>query len=159
MLKLQIILVSDRAFIFDYIIDENVNQHDVYEELMKPLVEKLIKGFHCTVLAYGQTGAGKTYTMGLHSDGFNGDQAGMVSRALADIFHITSRQNEEMLSKISVSYIEIYNEKVYDLLSNNFTEPTNAKGFKIPSAIKEPVTNIIEAKKILIDGENCFSIY
>lgn len=56
-----------QPFIFDKIIEPTVKQEEIYVELIKPMVEKLLSGFNCTVLAYGQTGTGKTYTMGLEA--------------------------------------------------------------------------------------------
>lgn len=58
----------NRPFIFDKVVDQNSMQKDIYDDLIKPLASKLLKGFYCTVLAYGQTGTGKTYTMGLQAD-------------------------------------------------------------------------------------------
>lgn len=61
-------MVGDRPFVFDAILDADVNQEDVFVRLVEPMVDKLMNGFYCTVLAYGQTGTGKSYTMGLHSE-------------------------------------------------------------------------------------------
>lgn len=54
---------SNDGFKFDNVIDES-NQNDVYRLLVEPLVEKVIEGFNCTFLTTGQSGSGKTYTMG-----------------------------------------------------------------------------------------------
>lgn len=48
---------------FDHVID-NSDQNEVYDLLVKPLVDKAFEGYDCTFLASGQTGSGKTYTMG-----------------------------------------------------------------------------------------------
>lgn len=61
-------LEPNRPFIFDKIVDRNSTQADIYDDLIKPLAIKLLEGFYCTVLAYGQTGTGKTYTMGLQAN-------------------------------------------------------------------------------------------
>lgn len=61
-------LEPNRPFIFDKIIDQDAIQQNIYDDLVKPLVTKLLQGFYCSVLAYGQTGTGKTYTMGLQAD-------------------------------------------------------------------------------------------
>lgn len=51
-------------FAFDQVFRDNATQSTVYNETVKPLINKVIDGFNCTVLAYGQTGTGKTFTMG-----------------------------------------------------------------------------------------------
>lgn len=62
------LVLEGRPFVFDKIIEPEANQAQVYEDLIKPLVQKFLNGFYCTILAYGQTGTGKTYTMGLQSN-------------------------------------------------------------------------------------------
>lgn len=61
-------LEPNRPFIFDKVLDQQASQKEIYVDMVKPLVTKLLDGFYCTVLAYGQTGTGKTYTMGLQAD-------------------------------------------------------------------------------------------
>lgn len=60
-------MIDDKHFVFDEIIEPAVTQEAIYVELIQPMVKKLLNGFICTVLAYGQTGTGKTYTMGLEA--------------------------------------------------------------------------------------------
>lgn len=55
-----------QTFQFDNIFEEHSSQEDIYK-IVKPLVEKVKDGYNCTVFAYGQTGTGKTYTMGTNS--------------------------------------------------------------------------------------------
>lgn len=59
----QAIAIGDKAFIFDKIFDCNASQEKIYNETVKPFVQKVLTGYSCTCLAYGQTGTGKTYTM------------------------------------------------------------------------------------------------
>lgn len=61
-------MIDDKHFVFDKIIEPEVSQESIYLELIEPMVQKFLRGFHCTVLAYGQTGTGKTFTMGLESE-------------------------------------------------------------------------------------------
>lgn len=62
----QIIYIPERAqaFTFDTVFDEEADQETVYQAMVKPLVDRVKQGYNCTVFAYGQTGTGKTYTMG-----------------------------------------------------------------------------------------------
>lgn len=57
-------------YVFDHVVGPNVNQLEMYDTLVKPLVQKVFEGFHCTVMAHGQTGSGKSYTMGMHKVNF-----------------------------------------------------------------------------------------
>lgn len=59
--------MNESVFTFDHVLGPNVTQKEIFDCLIKPLVVKLKLGFNCTALAYGQTGTGKSYTMGLNS--------------------------------------------------------------------------------------------
>ena len=104
---------------------------------MQSLVEGCFDGFNATVIAYGQTGAGKTHTMGT---GFELNVAshneGMIPRALRQIFDgIASRrqvQADETKPEffVSVQFMEIYNEAILDLFEPQFGVQ-NLKGFRL----------------------------
>lgn len=124
--------MDDRPFVFDHVFGRDTSQESVYRDLVSPLIDKMLLGFHCTVLAYGQSGNGKTYTMGLHKNLQNDENCGLITRSISTICSRVREQcslaeEQENLPELSVSFIEIYNEKVYDLLSKNFTEPVNLK--------------------------------
>lgn len=59
--------MDERVFTFDHVLGPLVTQKQIFDNLIKPLVVNLKLGFNCTALAYGQTGTGKSYTMGLNS--------------------------------------------------------------------------------------------
>lgn len=102
----------EKQYIFDCAFGQNSNQADVYKEVAKPLIENVISGYNATVFAYGATGAGKTFTM-LGTD----REPGIMARALNDLFNAMDRTKEEMKYKVSMSYLEIYNEMIRDLLN------------------------------------------
>ena len=88
----------------------------VYKSIAAPVVEGILEGYNGTVFAYGQTGTGKTHTM--HGDL---DNPGIVPRAVGDLFSsIHDRKFEQCL--VRVSYCEIYNEEVRDLLAGKLKE-------------------------------------
>ena len=60
----QVVLGKDRAFTYDFAFDETVSQEHVYQTCVSPLLRGIFEGYNAAVFAYGQTGAGKTYTMG-----------------------------------------------------------------------------------------------
>ena len=88
------------------------NQEAVYAEIGVPVVQSAFAGFNTCVLAYGQTGTGKTYTMS--GPGIDGPDAGLIPRICRDLF--SRVESDGGASKIEVSYYEIYMDNVYDLL-------------------------------------------
>ncbi|XP_073987839.1 chromosome-associated kinesin KIF4-like [Rhodnius prolixus] len=106
---------ANQMYTFNYVFDEYEGQSKVYNTAVKNLIENLFKGYNVTILAYGQTGSGKTYTMGTNYSGTG--EMGVIPRAVYDIFEIikTSVQNT---FKVTVSFVELYNESLYDLLTN-----------------------------------------
>jgi centromeric protein E len=99
----------------DYHYDNVFGQYDdnskVYDSISKRLVRRVMEGYHGTVFAYGMTGTGKTFSM-------QGTMTspGVIPLAITDIFsYIRETPHREFL--LRVSYLEIYNEKIYDLLA------------------------------------------
>ncbi|KAK9448988.1 P-loop containing nucleoside triphosphate hydrolase protein, partial [Limtongia smithiae] len=96
------------AFTFDHVFDGSATSRAVYDATARSLVHAAVDGYHATVFAYGMTGTGKTYSMrGIPSS------PGIIPLAISDIFAQTSFAT----TTISVSYLEIYNERVRDLLN------------------------------------------
>ncbi|USW57747.1 Putative kinesin-like protein [Septoria linicola] len=96
---------------YDNVFSPNDGNARVYDNAAKRLVRRVMEGYHGTVFAYGMTGTGKTFSMqGTAS------QPGVIPLAITDIFsYIRENPSREFL--LRVSYLEIYNEKIYDLLS------------------------------------------
>ena len=115
-------LASYHSFTFDYVYDQNSTQEEVYIHSGKPAVLSVLEGYNATLLAYGQTGTGKTYTMeGLKFD-LSDDQRGMIPRSVEEIFsHIESSNSSNMKFMVRVSYVQIYNEVISDLLKSDRT--------------------------------------
>ncbi|OLY82067.1 Kinesin-like protein KIF21B [Smittium mucronatum] len=114
----QISIGTDRSFTFDYVFSDKSTQIDIYDKSVKPLVEQFLNGYNSTIMAYGQTGSGKTYTMGTENSR-NKDQSGMIPRAFADIFSfLDAKQNQDsnFIYQIEASFVELYNDEIYDLL-------------------------------------------
>lgn len=61
-------------------------------------------------------------------------------------------QNPENETTVEMSFFEIYNEKVFDLLSDKTDEHINNKGSKLTGEVKRPLTNLLDAQEILIEG-------
>ncbi|KAI8997053.1 hypothetical protein BDB01DRAFT_769658 [Pilobolus umbonatus] len=89
------------------------DQELVYNDLGKELLDHAFDGYNCCIFAYGQTGSGKSYTM----MGY-GEDKGIIPKTCSELFErITDLTTEHLKFQVEVSYIEIYNEKVRDLLN------------------------------------------
>ncbi|KAM9772669.1 kinesin-like protein KIF22 isoform X1 [Syngnathus typhle] len=101
---------------FDVFHGEKSTQEEVFLSSVKPILPYITKGQNVSVFAYGPTGAGKTHTM-LGSSA----QPGMIPRAVGEVYNLVSAQDEDegWDYSIGMSYLEIYNEKVLDLMSPN----------------------------------------
>ncbi|KAF2298192.1 hypothetical protein GH714_018466 [Hevea brasiliensis] len=96
---------------FDEVLTEFASQKRVYEVVAKPVVESVLEGYNGTVMAYGQTGTGKTFTVG-HLGGDDTSARGIMVRAMEDILADVSLDTDSL----SVSYLQLYMETIQDLL-------------------------------------------
>ncbi|BFF97454.1 kinesin-like protein KIF3A [Drosophila madeirensis] len=114
-----------KTYYFDNVFDLSSNQLDLYVDTARPIVDKVLEGYNGTILAYGQTGTGKTYTMSGNPD--SPQTKGIIPNAFAHIFgHIAkARENQKFL--VRVSYMEIYNEEVRDLLGKDVSKSLEVK--------------------------------
>ncbi|CAL7950935.1 unnamed protein product [Xylocopa violacea] len=105
---------KELQFIFDKIFDMPSNNTDVFEGSTKDLICNLLDGYNCSVFAYGATGAGKTHTMlGTSED------PGITYRTVAELFSEIEKQSEHREFNLGVTYLEVYNENVQDLLQKS----------------------------------------
>uniref|UniRef100_A0A6Q2Y8V5 Kinesin motor domain-containing protein n=1 Tax=Esox lucius TaxID=8010 RepID=A0A6Q2Y8V5_ESOLU len=113
----QVIVGTEKAFTYDYVYDPASEQEEVFNSAVLPLLCGLFKGYHATVLAYGQTGSGKTFSMGgtYTSAQENEPTVGVIPRVVKWIFQEMEKRTDCEFS-LSVSYLEIYNEDILDLL-------------------------------------------
>ncbi|KAI8614007.1 P-loop containing nucleoside triphosphate hydrolase protein [Chytriomyces sp. MP71] len=101
-------------FRFDNIL-HNASQEKVYDECGASIIKSVMEGYHGTIMAYGQTGAGKTFTMTGASENYK--HRGLIPRAISHIFREVA-ERPQMAYTIRISYLEIYNENVVDLLAS-----------------------------------------
>uniref|UniRef100_UPI00398EA607 kinesin-like protein KIF18A n=1 Tax=Pristiophorus japonicus TaxID=55135 RepID=UPI00398EA607 len=104
---------KDLQFVFDRVFDDDSSQSDIFEET-KSILESVFNGYNCTVFAYGATGSGKTHTM-LGSCG----QPGVMYLTMKELYNRIEQVKDEKCCDIAVSYLEVYNEEVRDLLINS----------------------------------------
>ena len=119
--KLQVDLtkyISEKEFIFDSAYDEFTNNETIYIQNIRPMIFKsFYTKTHVTCFAFGQTGAGKTFTMMGNKNGNNNNNLGMYMLAGYDIFQILSNENKFIGFSIMASFYEIYCDKLFDLLN------------------------------------------
>ncbi|XP_042187052.1 kinesin-like protein KIF18A [Oncorhynchus tshawytscha] len=104
---------KDLKFVFDNVFGEDSSQVDIFENTTKRILDGVLNGFNCTVFAYGATGAGKTHTMlGSSND------PGVMYRTMTELFNRMDQVKEEKIFDVAFSYLEVYNEQIWDLLAN-----------------------------------------
>ncbi|KAL2239500.1 UNVERIFIED_CONTAM: Kinesin-like protein KIN-5D [Sesamum indicum] len=157
----------DRTFHFDKVFGPSSQQKDLYDQAVWPIVFEVLEGYNCTIFAYGQTGTGKTYTMEGGARKKNGEipsDAGVIPRAVKQIFDILEAQNAEY--SLKVTFLELYNEEITDLLAPEeypkFLEDKSKKpialmedgkgGVLVRGLEEEIVTTANEIYKILEKG-------
>ena len=122
---------QSKCLTFDRVFEPDCKQPEVYEGAgVENMVQHVIEGFHSTIFCYGQTGSGKTYSM----DGYkynrsergiylpdistsNNDNFGLVQRSVADLVRLVQPLRQTKNVTMNVSFMQIYNEKIYDLLN------------------------------------------
>ncbi|XP_071503279.1 kinesin-like protein KIF22 [Diadema antillarum] len=145
-------------FDFDACFDQRASQRSIHERCVRPLLSHVLNGQNASVFAYGPTGTGKTFTM-LGTD----EQPGVIPRSLNHIFQVIGSERQKQDAHchgnswsyaVSFSYLEIYQEKIFDLL-----EPKNRdlpiredrmRNIFIPSLAERPISDFNEFAKYFI---------
>ena len=108
--------VEKHQFRFDEAFDETMSNAEIYQLTAAPLVESVFEGTNVTCFAYGQTGAGKTFTMmGPANDDGRSPNSGLITLAACDLF---KRLRGEPALSLHCSFFEIYSGKLFDLLND-----------------------------------------
>ncbi|XP_075158507.1 kinesin-like protein 3A isoform X2 [Haematobia irritans] len=114
----QVVVNNTDAFSFNFVFDYRDTQEHVYNMSVSDMLDKLFGGFNATILAYGQTGSGKTHTMGTAFNGALDADVGVIPRAMHDIFERIKKLSDEYDFNIKCSFMELYQEQLFDLLSS-----------------------------------------
>ncbi|CAF4799032.1 unnamed protein product [Pieris macdunnoughi] len=157
------VTIKDLAFTYNFVFPQHITQQEFYDTSVKGLIGKLFQGYNVTILAYGQTGSGKTYTMGTNYSGSFGDSTklGVIPQAVADIFDFIETHEDQFIFKVSVSFMELYQEQCFDLLSGKerghsiieIREDVN-KGVILPGITEVPVSSTAETMLALERGSS-----
>eukprot|EP00761_Pharyngomonas_kirbyi_P009461 gb/GECH01009477.1/.p1 GENE.gb/GECH01009477.1/~~gb/GECH01009477.1/.p1 ORF type:complete len:748 (+),score=215.94 gb/GECH01009477.1/:1-2244(+) len=150
---------EDHQFTFDGVL-HNSAQEEVYETVASDIVSNVIQGYNGTIMAYGQTGAGKTYTMRGGARSYK--QRGIIPRTINQIYHEIQNKPEFSFT-IKISYLEIYNDQIHDLLSSGESEDilmpemsireSNSGGVFVKGLSQLMANNEEEAFSLMFEGE------
>ncbi|KAM4706215.1 kinesin-like protein KIF9 [Rhinophrynus dorsalis] len=151
---------SDWSFKVDGFL-HNASQDSVYNTVAKSVVSKVLDGYNGTIMCYGQTGAGKTYTTTGATENYK--HRGIIPRALQQVFKEIEGRNDQSIT-VRISYLEIYNETLYDLLSTlpdtpaptpdtQITIVDDAQGVSVKGLSVHHVSSEEQALNLLFEGE------
>ena len=156
--------VSDMAgshnFAFDAIFGPESRQIDVFHEVAAPTVKGVLEGYNGTIFAYGQTGSGKSFTM----EGVRGDieLAGIIPRMFDHLFKCISEADPDIEFSIKCSYLEIYMEKIKDLLdpkkTNLKVKEDKVKGLYVQDSTEVYVSSTDEMMEVMNRGSQNRSV-
>ncbi|XP_019725757.1 kinesin-like protein KIF15 isoform X1 [Hippocampus comes] len=148
-----------RTFTYDHVADMDTSQDSVFSSVAKNIVESCMNGYNGTIFAYGQTGSGKTFTMLGPSelDNFTDELRGVIPRSFEYLFFLINREMSQSKSFLcKCSFIEIYNEQIFDLLdtasASLFVRENIKKGVFVEGALERFVSSAAEAYQVLSHG-------
>ncbi|KAI1729238.1 kinesin motor domain-containing protein [Ditylenchus destructor] len=151
------VVVGGKPYVYDHVFDPSTDQEKVYMGAAHHIVQDVLSGYNGTIFAYGQTSSGKTHTM----EGVMGnpEKQGIIPRIINDIFnHIYNMDDENLEFHIKVSYFEIYNEKIRDLLDITRTNlPIHEDKNRVPyvkGVTEQFVSNPEEVLASIEEGKN-----
>ncbi|NWW39924.1 KIF9 protein, partial [Panurus biarmicus] len=148
---------TDWSFKLDGLL-HNTSQEMVYETVAKKLVSKALQGYNGTIMCYGQTGAGKTYTMTGAASEYR--HRGIIPRAIQQVFR-SAAEFLNILVTVRISYLEIYNEALFDLLApalgrgckdNQLAVMDGPQGVYVKGLSIHPVSHEEEALQLLFEA-------
>lgn len=152
-----------KVFTYDHVADMDTTQEAVFSAVGRGIIESCMNGYNGTIFAYGQTGSGKTFTMlGPSEESGNSTHnlRGIIPRSFEYLFYLINREKEKAGEGKSFlckcSFIEIYNEQIFDLLdpasSGLFLRENIKTGVFVEGVIEQVVTSAAEAYQVLSVG-------
>ncbi|KAL5203150.1 hypothetical protein ABZP36_014102 [Zizania latifolia] len=135
-----------KVFKFDHVFGPADDQETVFAESL-PVVRSVMDGFNVCIFAYGQTGTGKTFTM----EGVPEDR-GVNYRALEELFRMSNERNSSVAYTFAVSILEVYNEKIRDLLDESSEQTGKRLDTKQSADGTQEVVGLIEDPIYTIEG-------
>ncbi|KAF9881875.1 kinesin heavy chain [Colletotrichum karsti] len=149
------------SFTFDRVFDMNCKQADIFDFSVRSTVDDILNGYNGTVFAYGQTGAGKSYTM-MGSSIEDETGRGVIPRIVEQIFTSIMSSPSTIEYTVRVSYMEIYMEKIRDLLApQNDNLPVHEeknRGVYVKGLLEVYVSSVQEVFEVMRRGGNARAV-
>ncbi|KAI0928539.1 hypothetical protein AcV7_008994 [Taiwanofungus camphoratus] len=143
------------GFTFDRVFPPGTKQHEVFDYGVKDIVKDVLDGYNGTIFAYGQTGSGKTFTM-MGADIDSSDLKGLIPRITEQIFQSIVESDAHLEYLVKVSYMEIYLERIRDLLApqndNLQVHEEKSKGVYVKNLSDYYVSSAREVYEIMRQG-------
>ncbi|ORY62907.1 P-loop containing nucleoside triphosphate hydrolase protein [Pseudomassariella vexata] len=149
------------SFTFDRVFDMKTAQSDIFDYSIKPTVDDILNGYNGTVFAYGQTGAGKSYTM-MGTSIEDDEGKGVTPRIVEQIFSSIMSSPGTIEYTVRVSYMEIYMERIRDLLQpQNDNLPVHEeknRGVYVKGLLEIYVSSVQEVFEVMRRGGNARAV-
>lgn len=151
-----------KVFTYDFVADEDISQDQMFQVVGKPIATACLSGYNGTIFAYGQTGAGKTFTINGPEDGLEPDGRydirGILPRCVEFIFSSIAKEMKKSGVEFLVkcSYLEIYQEQVMDLLgelgSSLQLREDMKRGVYVEGLVEQTVLSVAQALDLIREG-------
>lgn len=148
---------KERTYDFDSVFKETDSNETVFQKTIQPLLPSILEGYNATCFAYGMTGSGKTHTMLGDIYHSSTGEKGMCLLTVEKIFQLMQEQTDKKFA-IRISYLEIYNEHVRDLLDDKQTQlmivEDPVRGVFVPELREIDVEHPSELIDLIVDGNS-----
>ncbi|RHY65761.1 hypothetical protein DYB34_007173 [Aphanomyces astaci] len=146
------ITLGPKTYAFDEVFNATESQDHVFTHSAAGLLDGFFEGYNTTVFAYGQTGSGKTYTMGV-------EHGGVIPHVVSDVFSRGKKLDTDNMTTVvlKMSYLEIFNEEVFDLLASTPTTSLAVRddlkrGIIVAGLSEHVVRSTDEVNQLLLQG-------
>ncbi|KAG0004490.1 kinesin-like protein Klp5 [Entomortierella chlamydospora] len=126
---------KDMRYAFDRVFHENSQQQEVFENTTRHLIDGVLNGYNGTLFAYGATGCGKTHTIS-----GTPQKPGIIFLTMQELYERIKEQEDEKTIEVSLSYLEVYNETIRDLLAKPSSENAKRKPLRLREDSSKRVT-------------------
>ena len=141
---------NEKKYTFETVFNPYTTQDEVFHKCGAAVVDEVLSGFKCTIFAYGQTGTGKTFTMEGDMSENGSESSGIIPRSVSRCFERLESRNVEY--SVRVSFLEIYNEELRDMLVDSKQQLKlfeSAKGVSVNNLTEVKVESKSEIYSIL----------
>jgi len=138
------------SYCFDRIFDEEADQAQVFDETLRPMIDDALRGYEASMLAYGQTGTGKTHS--IEGDVSSEEGRGMILRA-AEVVFDRLQHPKYVNTTVTCSFLSLYNDEFSDLLADVEVVPLRllegTAGVQVQHLSEEPVASVQDLQQVL----------